>query len=300
MLFAGLVGFFLPMVFLVVVAWAIVTVLRAVTLPRKASRYAACGSCAYAVAELNSLVCPECGGDQRQTGIVTPKIEMARRGSLTTAILAWTFLCGTGGYLVFSVVVFSVVFRTGFYVANSTNSWKQQLTPASGTYQSVTVDYESDFRSLTDVVDIELVLADGTTRALALDPTTEQVEGEDSQLTVWGSGTLEDWFAESGLDITDPALAVEAAEVGRYIDLLLMSPSTGTTSTFNHHTPNLTFVSTTATAQSAARMSRAGYAVIAAIVVSAVVYVVGVVWIVHRRRKLIHSVNTAEAQLLAS
>ncbi|QKK06875.1 MAG: hypothetical protein HND58_01000 [Planctomycetota bacterium] len=300
MLFYGLLSLFLPAIFLVVIVWAGVTVLRAVTLPRKASRFSACGSCGYAVAELDSLVCPECGNDLRQSGIVTPRIEMIRRGSLTTAILAWTFLCGTGGYFLFSFVVLSVLFRSGFNVAASTNSWQQQLTPASGTYQSVTVVYESDFRSLTDVVDIELVLADGTTRTLTLDPTTERVEGEDSQLTDWSGDTLEAWYAEGGLDITDPALAAEAAEVGRYVDLLLMSPSTGSTSTFNHHTPNLTLGTTAASVQSAASMSRAGLAVIAAIVVSALVYVVGVVWIVLRRRKLLRSVDKAEVESLAA
>ncbi|MFG0260244.1 MAG: hypothetical protein ACF8LK_07805, partial [Phycisphaerales bacterium JB041] len=255
----GLISLFLPLLFLVVLAWAGMTVLRAVTLPRRASRHPACGRCAYAVAELDSLVCPECGGDLRQIGIVTPKIEMNRRGSMTTAILAWTFLCGTGGYFLFSFVVFSMLFRAGFNVASATNVWQQQLIPASGAYRSVTVEYESDFRSLTDDVEIELVLTDGTNRALTLDPTTEQVEGADSQLTVWGGDTVEAWYAESGLDVSDPTIAAEAAEVGRYVDLLLMSPNTGTSSTFNHHTPNLTLGTAPASMQSAASMSRAGF-----------------------------------------
>lgn len=73
--------------------------IASVTLPRRMAAEAACDRCKYPIAGLAGWTCPECGADLRVVGVVTPTLEMKRRGTSSDAIAAWTLLILiVGGY----------------------------------------------------------------------------------------------------------------------------------------------------------------------------------------------------------
>ena len=295
MFFYGLMSMVSPLLGLVLIAWAVVTVWRAVVLPRGTRREPACEKCKYAVADLASFTCPECGSDLRTVGIVTPAIEATRRGSYTTAILAWTFLCGAAIYIVFILSFFFVgISNIATTSANAITTWTQTLTPNSGAYQSVELAYDSNWQSIAGPMDITLLLADGSEHRITLDPGPMKVAGLDDANNIdWDADTIEVWFEKAGLDITDPEIAAEAAETSRVVDLTIMAPTSGYSLTLSHHTSQFVPISGAASTGFAtgSRFFDGWQWVLSGMALMLVIYVLGIIAIVRRRRKLLCQVG---------
>jgi hypothetical protein len=285
----GIVGLAGPLIGLVLLVGAVHMIWRAVTLPRGTRSAGACERCKYDVAELATFTCPECGADLRRVGIITPAMEARRRGSMAGAILAWTFLCGL---LAYAGVMAVFMFGFSASVATSTVSdWEQTLTPNSGAYRQLVVGYQSDGVSIASTIALEITLGDGATHPLTLDPGPMKVSGLGTGFAGWGPGTIEAWFGQIGLDTTDPVIAAEAAEVENFVDLLVMSPSSAFNPNLTHHQVQLNFAGGISEVTESAISS----GVIALCVLGglAIVYVVGLLLIVRRRRRLMRGVAGA-------
>lgn len=277
-----LMGMLAPLVVLALVVASVRAIWRTVTLPRLVKAGGACERCGYAVADLTSFTCPECGEDLRRVGIITPAMEARRRGSLFAAIAGWTFLCAVVAYA--GVMATAVLSIQG--VGPTIGTWKQDLTPSSGAYRSLTIEYESDGMSIASELALVLTTADGATYPLTIDPGPMQVYGVGGTVTEWLPDTIETWYAEVGLDTADPAVAAEAAEVSNFIDLLVMSPSSAYRPNLVHHQ-----IQRASTGGIGVREPPGGFFLLpAALGVLGVIYVVGLVLIVRRRRRMLRSI----------
>ena len=116
----GMLGFVYLFVFLALGVWLIHSIWRAVTLPKSATKIPACEVCRYAVAGLSTHRCPECGTDLRVTGIITPAMEIRRRGSTASAILAWSVLWIFGGML--AIGIYSMLGVTRMMASGSSST----------------------------------------------------------------------------------------------------------------------------------------------------------------------------------
>ncbi len=231
MLFFSLISLLMPILGLVLIAWAAVTIIRAVTLPKGSKREPACETCQYPAAGLESFTCPECGSDLRVAGIITPAMEIRRRGSLIGAILAWTIICGLIAYLVFILAFMFIGMNTAMANMNTTNTIT--LTPSSGNYQTIDLSYDTDYLSVTSPLVMTLIASDGAVHTLTLDPGPRTVTGLTVGAAPWDKNTVETWYQQAGLDTTDPQVVADADEISRVVDSLLMSPG-------NPYTLNLT------------------------------------------------------------
>lgn len=292
MVFLGLFSLLLPLLGLVLIAWAVLTIWRTVMLPRNTPREAACEKCKYPVTGLlgaAGFVCPECGSDLLTVGITTPRMEITRRGSLPAALLAWTFLCGGGGYMASFIVLMFVSFSSSMSsVQSATTSWTQTLTPNTNLYQSIELAYESDWQSLASEMDIVLVTSGGTRHTLTLDPGPMTVVGLEGGVAAWDADTIDAWFAEAGLDMTDPQVAAAAAETSRVVDMTIMSPDSGYSLNLSHHTNMAMPTGASAPAFAMGNPLLDNYAIwLVALALGVLVYGVGIVLIVVRRRRLV-------------
>lgn len=286
----SVVGLLGPLLGLGVLAASVVVIWRAVTLPRGSRRAPACERCRYEVAELTTFTCPECGGDLRQVGIITPAMEVRRRGSLALAVLGWTILCGSLAYMVF---IFSFFF-IGFTSVQSVQGQSSQidLTPLSGSYRSVSLAYDTDYASITSELELGLTLNDGATRWLTLDPGPMTVEGLPGGTAAWDGGAVERFFADAGLDVDDAQVKADARELQRFVDAILVAPSAAYGGNMVQHA--VQHGSTTATmAGPAAAFGPSAAWLLAGLAVLAIVYVVGLLWIVSRRRTLVRTHGAA-------
>lgn len=115
----------LPVVF--VVAVGVRAIWACVTRPKKWKAEPSCERCGYTVIGLTSFACPECGADLRRTGIITPAMELRRRGSLTWAIAAWTVSIFVLSY--FALGAWTVLFGySATMAASAANSVTTTLT----------------------------------------------------------------------------------------------------------------------------------------------------------------------------
>ena len=292
MLFFGLFSLLLPLLGLVVIAWAVLTIWRTVMLPRNTPREAACEKCKYPVAGLMGaagFVCPECGSDLLTVGITTPRMEITRRGSLAAGLVAWPFLCVGGGYTASFIILMFASFSTSMSAVQSTTSWTQTLTPNTSLYQSIELTYESDWQSLASEMDIVLVTSGGTRHTLTLDPGPMTVVGREGGVAPWDADTIDAWFAEVGLDMADPQVAAAAAETSRVVDMTIMSPDGGYSLNLSQHT-NMAVPTSGATTTTFATGNPLLDNValwLVALALGVLVYGVGIVLIVVRRRRLV-------------
>jgi predicted RNA-binding Zn-ribbon protein involved in translation (DUF1610 family) len=282
----GMFGLLGPLVGLVLVAASIHAVWRAVTLPRRTKGAAACERCKYEVADLATFTCPECGEDLRRVGIITPAMEARRRGSLAGAILGWTFLCGAVAYAGLIAVMLWQFSAVG---TAAVSGWQQSITPTSGAYRSLAVDYQSDGMSISSDIELVLTTSNGATHPLTLDPGSMQVLGVGGGVSTWSPETIELWYSEIGLDTSDAAVAAEAAEISSFIDLLVMSPSGAFSPNLLHHQIQMTMPG--GAGMQPDTMAYQIMIALVALAALALVYIVGLLLIVRRRRRLLRSIG---------
>ncbi len=119
--------------FVLFVAGAAVMVITVLLRRGRASvKQASCGSCQYPIEGLTGMTCPECGGDLRQVGIITP------RRNVTSGPLLWIILWSL-------ILPFPAVFISRLIWVSLPVSWNNTryitLHPADDeTYVSVSVE----------------------------------------------------------------------------------------------------------------------------------------------------------------
>lgn len=249
-LFTGLAA---PFIVLVTIVISVRALWRSLTLPGPAFTEPACERCRYPVAGLTSVHCPECGTNLHLTGVITPTMEMRRRGGLLPAIAAWTYLMGV--VCVAVPALFGGIFMvrsTTTAMTSGPQTWTTPLTPASGAYTSATIATTSlmgmGASAATDIT-ITLALSDGSAHTFQLDPatnsyTTTDPQGATSVPAPYSTTAISTWFAAAALNTADPKIAAEADELETVVKFLQISPfvqpSTMSLKTFTAGPPSYT------------------------------------------------------------
>jgi hypothetical protein len=268
--------------------------------PSNMPKEAACGQCGYAVAGLTDPKCPECGADWRISGITTPALIMRYRGGTFGAILAWTVIMVGGGLVVLGI---GSIFVGRTYVAQAAVTPQvltTPLTPTSTTYSSVDVAASAMLTGGggTNDVTATLTLASGAEWKFMVDPATKTCEVHDPAspgsptVTPYKPGSVLAFYNAAGLDTTNATIAAEAAELERIIDIQLMSaftqPSQMNLTHFTAGAPRYTGVASP-TATTVGPAAWAGPAALIAMILWLIFYILGIVYIVVRRGRLMGS-----------
>ncbi len=274
-----------PLLFLVIIALCVLTIWRAVTRPWRARAAPACERCGYAVVGLVSFECPECGGDLREIGIITPGMETKRRGSLAGALLAWTFLC---------LLVAGIAISLGSYLSvfggqrTAPLQWSQWFTPNSGAYAQVEMELDtpSGFGTL-DTIGLTLTHADKSTSVLTIDASTQTYTVDTPNAgeiaAVWGTDTIERWFTSVGLDTADESVKSEASELARYTDAILFQKHPLSSVNLNNFTSGQMTVTQWTGAIVSGNILGELLLAFSSLAIGLLLYILGIVWIVHRR-----------------
>jgi hypothetical protein len=275
------------LILLMLLAASALAVWRGITLPRGVQGTPACGGCGYAVADLTTFTCPECGGDLREIGISTPSNEAKRRGSLAGALLGWTFLCFIGGYVAIQVIAMTGIFTSPSTPSRTLYDWSQGLTPESGAFRSFAVTVSADTTKHVQPIEIELVTVDGRKHTLSLDTDAMELSGKELHPVAWASDELTAWFDDAGVPSEDPAVAAEVAELGGFLDTIAHTPGRNPTGQLRHFGSHHVW-NTQATAGPIGYAPNR-FAMGAAYLGVLAVYILGIVWIVLRRRRMLRT-----------
>ena len=112
MMILGFLFWVMPLLMVLVAGvWAIVAIVRSLTVPGNLAGKPVCAVCSYPVASVSIERCPECGTPYLAGGIRTPRSAVRDRGSTASAVIAWTFLAASVGFIasmVFMAVSFSL------------------------------------------------------------------------------------------------------------------------------------------------------------------------------------------------
>lgn len=271
----------------ILIFWALLKIHRTISLPRRARRGPACERCGYSAQGLNALACPECGADLRRHGIITPRMEAKRRGSLASTIVVWTLLCGTLTYLGDAFARDYQNYRVQSAAVNAVSTWRCRLVPLSGNYQSADLIFDSDWSSIAGDLEMTLTLLDGSTRTLTLDPASRQILDPEPVAPPWGRDTIPDLFTAAGLDASDPTISREADEITTTVELALMSPSFVNSGFQRLHSSRVTSLNPPPTPVYHVFLFQSLLIELAAYAVALVLYILGIAYIVHRRQQLL-------------
>lgn len=74
------------------IALGVVLVRRSVAAPEWMRRGASCGGCGYELSSMGDGRCPECGGALVKVGVTTPTMAMRLRGSGYLLVMGWTII----------------------------------------------------------------------------------------------------------------------------------------------------------------------------------------------------------------
>jgi len=205
-----------------VIAWALVVSRRG----RRPSG-AVCGACGYSVVGLTTMRCPECGGDLREVGILTP--HTPRQGGRVV-----------GGALLFTALLGFVAIESGaalHSVLPQRRTYSQQLrlvTPKSGAYREIHFGAESTAwaKAGTDpAVEIELVPNPGASGTATAPPRLRLIPsggyefvGPGSARVAksgrFGTAAVLEWLKAAGIDTNPQAVREESARIAGQANML--------------------------------------------------------------------------------
>jgi hypothetical protein len=188
---------------------------------------AVCGACGYSVVGLTSMTCPECGGDLRQVGILTPHTPR-QGGRLVGGALLFTALLG------FVAIEASAAL---YSILPQRRTYSQQLrlvTPKSGAYREVHFGVESTAWAKTGTdpaVDIELVPNPGASGTATSLPRLRLIPGGGYEFVGPGSARVAkagrfgttavlEWLKAAGIDTDPQAVREESARIAGQANVL--------------------------------------------------------------------------------
>ncbi len=302
----GSLFWLVPLAGLAALAICVYEIALVVRRPRNTVDAPSCSRCGYHVAGLTSFTCPECGIDLRGAGIVTRALEMRHRGNLFIAIVAWTVLMLGVGSVFGSILAMTVglsMAMSGAVGRMNPITTTTSLTPASGAAHSILLDSIVDWSNSSEAssVVVTLTAEDGSEWRLAFAPAQqtftiegpEGVVGEaDRPYTAESARALYD---AAGLDSSDPDMANEARDLAKMIDTAAISPyasiSAAPESSFTIVAATTNVAPAAAVPMPAPFFSPWNGVVLAALGVWVALYVIGLIYIVRRRRHLMSGVG---------
>jgi hypothetical protein len=227
-------GCFGPLVILGLAAVCIRSLWLALATPSKVPTEPSCGRCGYSVTGLTTPECPECGADLRIVGINTRALALKHRGGLGGAILAWTILWGSAGFVFLSFGAVFLIRPMAQSVAATPQTWSTPMYPNSKAYASVSLIQQMAFGGpgKPSGTTLDLALADGSVWKMAVNGPTKSYTITDPAGTPvtaganYVPGSTAAFFKAAGLDPTDPRIGAEAAELRSVVDVVLLSPFT--------------------------------------------------------------------------
>ncbi len=206
-----------PTVMLILVALASTAgliVLAVLLLGRRAAaREPSCGRCGYAVAGLPTFICPECGGDMREVGVLTD--EFRKRLSQRWRAVLWTLLLPLPAVVISGAIGQFVQFQT-------TTSRLRLPNPVSGGYRQIElVEVGAGYgtQSLESITIVLSTLAAGAKPELHVSPrdlshTSVDPAGRRTTLTeALTARSIYDWMRSAGVQGNTDALLAEATDV---------------------------------------------------------------------------------------
>lgn len=143
---------------------------------RTGSGLPVCGQCGYAVRGLGGLVCPECGADLREVGIVTP----GRSGRVIPIvfIIAWTLLLPGPACLITAPIVAFVPNQQQIQSDN------ESFSPSiGGEYQSVTLSASGQLPF--QEISVAFVANNGTIDSIKVDAVNLQYKYVHGGVSSW-------------------------------------------------------------------------------------------------------------------
>jgi len=278
----------------------------ALTRPANYRAEPVCERCRYRVGGLSTFTCPECGTDLRRTGIITPAMEMRRRGSTVGAIAGWTLLMAFVGIMLGAVVSIMAFSRMApAMAAGMSMVATTPLTSSTTLYRSLSITSNMSGGGVTRS-DITVVLADnaGTEWTLTIDPNAQTSRVTDSAGTVLYTGAMGDepdvkaLYDSAKIDTTNVTIAAEIKELSKVLSATAMSsftnvaampfktltPGVATFATAAGTTPNMSFVEPGIETI----IVGLGYIVLAAL------WIGGIAFIVVRRKRLARELVQSE------
>jgi hypothetical protein len=177
----------------------------------------ACGKCGYPAQGLPTFICPECGSDLRETGIVTPGgsgLSPTIRGAIL--VLFWTLVLPVPAAML-TLVVIEVAPQT-----TETHARQRFHSPDSGVYQRIDLDQrvtEKGNRVASNRLTCTLVPSQGTPIQIEIDPVRlgyryQQQSGKEAKAaTGLNESTFLDWMSQAGIDRENTQVRLEAAEL---------------------------------------------------------------------------------------
>jgi hypothetical protein len=118
---------------LLIVAIVLILALLRPRLPTAMSDGPVCGNCNYTVRGTPTFICPECGSDLREVGILSPRLQTTTLGPLLRGAL-WT-----GCLVVTAAIVNAYAFRYVIPVVVSKTTTSTLISPRSGQYARVII-----------------------------------------------------------------------------------------------------------------------------------------------------------------
>ncbi|HEY2588079.1 MAG TPA: hypothetical protein VGI81_20215 [Tepidisphaeraceae bacterium] len=181
-----------------------------------------CGGCGYSVVGLSRMTCPECGGDLRTVGILTPLAPRSGIGVLGACI-------GFSVLLAFIAIVASI----GIYsVLPPHRSFEKQvwlMGPKSGAYALATLEAKgATWRTPPLNVPVEIEIESSHLGSLptswsSLPQMTVYPDGRYefrggsaprvARSDGFGSPAVLEWLKAAGVNTTSPDIAAEASEI---------------------------------------------------------------------------------------
>jgi hypothetical protein len=253
---------------------------------RKGPDHPACGKCGYNVTGLESMVCPECGSDLREVGIMTPS-QRPRPVDLGPLLpmLVWTLLL-TG----LAVAISGALTTNAPYLRETR---VQRVIFAQLSYLQTTIQVEevgtvTSWGRRSEGKPTHLRLSTGTNRATQLD-----VDLRDKSYEYWnkggqhiqrpsgyGANAIAEWLNDAGFSTTDSRLLSRADDIVMLVDQIQTGPNGFVTLGKG---PNEPFGITAHPAFSFTYSTK--WAALALLVFWVMIWIVGIVFIVKRSRR---------------
>lgn len=209
----------MPMVLLLLLAIAAIALILSARRRRGRLTGPVCGSCGYNVLGLATMTCPECGGDLRRVGILTPQTPGQPRGPL-------------GGVILFTAVVIFVAFVTSAAMTlilplRHSDAEQVRLTsPRSGLYREIALHAEgASYLPPRNGLDVKIDLVNDSAAStqpasswmlFRPDGSYDYVAPGSPRISRPGgfsSAAVLKWMEASGIDTATPFVTQEAARI---------------------------------------------------------------------------------------
>lgn len=326
MVFAALAYMMWVPILAVCMALGVVLIRRGVSAPEWMRRGACCGGCGYELSSVGEGRCPECGAALIKVGVSTPRMAVRLRGSVFLLVMGWTLAAGSGAAPVVGTIGWLASMAQmnqlmGAGVAGTTGPCTMSciLNPSPLGSRLSAVDVEPETYSIefaadmvTDINDtvlsgtLELEFVDSPVPAvvsLSLPDMTWTMTDESGSVLqegkALGTGDAMTIYRAAGLDVTNESTIEELAYLSTAVADFVYSPEWDSDGLFLAENPLVasnrdTDWSASGVAQSAAMWSNGvtnwfgvwEIAMVASILVAGVVYIIGLVFFIRMRMKM--------------